>query len=169
MKDTKFSPLVEEAINETPLYMRNDIPRGGMNAFLDNLVRSFIAKKVESFPLMCKETMRVNRLHNIELEKHGNWTSTKMVAGTVYNGTPGWSKDKLFQHKWIIPNDLLYFMRNCIYRGFWEDENAKVRDSFMKAILRGEDPLTLLAKVRAHYGADTEPTIGKSTLEESSI
>lgn len=144
--------LTEEALKEVPLHLR--VGKGQLNDFLDQLVRTFIVKKIEDFPRLCMETRKINNLHNQELEQHSYKTSTRMVGGEVVNGTSGWSKDKTFKHKWVIPMDLKVFMRNCIYVNFWDDDNWKVRDSFMRAILRGDDPLTLLAKVRAYYGSN---------------
>jgi hypothetical protein len=52
---------------------------------------------------------------------------------------------------YIIPTELYMFMVNLIYRNFWDEENEKVWRSFMKAIMRGDDPMDLLKKVRLHY------------------
>lgn len=162
-EEISLSAIEELALKNTPLNTRDDIPKGGMNDFLEIFTQNFILEKIKAFPDLCEEARRINWIHNKELEKYGNKTSTKMIAGKVYEGTSGWSKDRLFKHKWIIPNQLKFFMRNLIYIDFWEESNKKVRDSFMKGVMRGDEPMQLLIKVRKYYdGANTH-----STSEES--
>lgn len=161
--------ILEEALREVPLCKRTDISRGQMNDFLDRMVQSFLAKKIEDFPALCAYTRKINLQYNAELEQYGNRSSTKMIGGQVVNGTTGWSKDGSFKHKWIVPTDLAVFMKNCIYVNFWEDSNKKVRDSFMKAIMRGDDALTTLGKIRAHYGSDHSSVITEAAYQPADI
>jgi len=157
--DNEFSLDLEKAMADTPLRDRSDISKGGMNDFIDGVVRNFMVEKIKKFPQLCKEARRVNKIYNAELEAHGNKVPTRMIGGKVYEGSSGWSKDGLFKHKWVVPMELMFFMRNCIYIKFWDDDNDKVRDSFMKALLRGDDALELLKKVRGHYGTNPDGVI----------
>lgn len=161
--------LIDRAIENVPLNRRGDIPRGGMNEFLSEVVDSFLVEKIKDFPKICAETRKVNAVMLRELTDHGNKTPTKYIAGKVYEGTTGWSKDKNFKHKWIVPSQLMFFMRNLVYRKFWDDDNHKVRDKFMKDILRGEDPLRILANVRANYGANSNKPSEQKVIGQTDI
>jgi len=154
--------LRERALKKTSLMNRKDIPIGGMNDFLNRLIDNFYKERLMEFPKICEHTRIVNKQHLRQLTEVGYKTPTRYVAGKTYEGTVGWSKDKTFQHKWIIPNQLRYFMRNIVYVGFWDGKNAKVRDKFMKGILRGEDCWELLAWIRKQYG----PNINKIEREK---
>lgn len=146
--------LLEESLQKLPLNQRSDIKKGEMNNFLGGLINEFYKKQVENFPALVEETRRVNVMHLQELAKHGNKTSTKMIGGKVYEGTSGWSKDFSMKHKWIVPTQLRHFMRNLVYVDFWDDENAKIRDKFMKDVIKGEDAYELLRKVKVEYGSN---------------
>lgn len=146
---------LEELNKDAPLRDRKDIPKGGMNDFLNQITRKFFEERIKDFPNLCVETRRVNWMHIKELEQVGHKTPTRYIAGKTYEGTSGWSKDREFKHKWIVPNQLKFFMRNLIYVDFWDDKNAKIRDKFMKGILRGDDPMTLLLWVRGQYGQNS--------------
>jgi len=146
---------LEKALENTPLKDRADISKGEMNDFLGRLVENFNIERIKEFPSLCEETRRINIAQQQFYDQVGHKTSTKYIGGKVYEGTSGWSKDKTFQHKWVVPNKLMFFMRNLIYVKFWEDENKKVRDSFMKAVLRGDDSYELLRKVRDYYGPNS--------------
>lgn len=149
--------LLDRAIKNLPLNRRNDIPKGGMNEFLGDVVNSFLVEKIKDFPKLCEDARRVNMGMLKFYAHHGNKSPTRMIAGKVYEGTSGWSKDGNFRHRWIVPNQLMFFMRNLIYVDFWADSNAKVRDEFMKCLLRGDDPFDLLKRIRAHYGTNPNP------------
>lgn len=129
---------------------------GSMNEFLGRVVKKFIEEKIKDFPNLCLETRKINHLHNQEMERVGIRSKIISTSAGMTGGTTGWSQDGTMKHKWIIPTQLMFFMRNLIYREFWDDSNKKVRDSFMKAVLRGDDPLTLLEKVRKYYGTNAE-------------
>lgn len=152
--------LLEQALAEhnkdLPLKERKDIPKGGMDGFLNGIVRNFLQEQIKQFPALCEETRQINLMHLKEMAQVGNKTPTRMIGGKVYEGSTGWSRDFSMKHKWIIPTKLKFFMRNLIYVDFWDDENAKVRDNFMKGLLRGDDPLEILKKVRGHYGSDAQ-------------
>lgn len=136
----QFEPALERALEQTEL----GIVHNKCDNFLNRLVHNFIAEKISEFPKLCLDARKVNWIQNKELEAHG-------IKGK-YTDSYGWSKDGNFKHKWVIPTELMFFMRNLIYIDFWDDSNEKVRDSFMRAILRGDDPMELLKKVRMYYG-----------------
>lgn len=151
--------ILNQVVEEMPLKDRSDIGKGHMGDFLNTLVASFYEKQVENFPVLCEETRMTNIQHLKQLEAVGNKTPTRMVGGKVYEGSSGWSKDLSFKFKWIVPMQLKNFMRNCIYTEFWNDENHKVRDKFMKGILKGDDPYELLKWVRGVYGGSNDQRI----------
>ena len=159
MKSNK--EIVDEIIGqeEIPLKNRTDIPVGGMGDFLNNIVEKFYDKQVENFGAICEDC----RIANIQQMKHladvGHKTPTRMIGGKVYEGTTGWSKDLSFRHRWIVSLQLSNFMRNLIYVDFWGDENSKVRDKFMKDIIKGVDPYELLRTLRTYYGTNANPVI----------
>lgn len=153
--------IVEEIINQEdlPLNERTDITKGYMNEFLGGLVERFYEKQIENFSELCHETRVINIQHLKQLAEVGHKTPTRMIGGKVYEGTSGWSKDLSFKHKWIVPMQLTNFMRNLVYRDFWSDTNAKVRDKFMKDLIKGIDPYELLKTLRTYYGSNPNPII----------
>ena len=153
--------IVNEIVNQEDIQLnhRSDIPKGGMNDFLSGLVKRFYEKQVENFPDVCEECRVVNIQHMKKMADIGYKTPTRMVGGKVYEGSSGWSKDLSFKHKWIISNQLSNFMRNMIYKDFWDDRNAKVRDKFMKDVVKGVDSYELLRVLRMYYGTNPNPVI----------
>ena len=110
---------------------------GNFDTFVRKVADKFIQMKLYSFPKLCLETRRVNYLQRRELNQMGN--------------EKGWSDKKTMMIDYIIPKELYLFMVNMIYLNFWSDENRKVWRSFMKGIIRGDDPETLLMGVMTHY------------------
>ena len=155
----------EEIINEIvdqsdiPIRNRSDISKGGMNDFLNGLVEKFYNAQVENFPAICEDCRITNIQHMKQLSEVGYKTPTRMIGGKVYEGTDGWSKDLSFKHKWIVPSQLHSFMRNLIYKDFWHDDNAKIRDKFMKDVVKGIDSYELLKTLRSYYGANPNAII----------
>lgn len=124
---------INETLKETPHLTSN------LEKFFYKVASRFIQNKLYAFPKLCIEARRVNYLKQKELEAVGN--------------PRGWSPSKDFKFDYIIPTELYMFMVNMVYRNFWSEENEKVWRSFMKAIMRGDDPMTLLKKVKVYYGA----------------
>lgn len=102
------------------------------------LMENFIKAKLYNFPKLCEETRRVNYLKLKQLKEMGN--------------PQGWSQSKEFKLDYVIPRDLYLFMVNMVYRYFWDEENEKIWRSFMRGIMRGDDPMGLLRKVKVQYG-----------------
>jgi len=128
-----------EAINEVS---KNMNPLDNIESFVKKISKKFIDYKLYTFPGLCDETRRVNFLRRQEDEKLGN--------------PGGWSEKRDFKIDYIIPTELYLFMTNLVYRNFWAEENEKVWRSFMKAIMRGDDPHELLGKVKLYYaGVET--------------
>lgn len=140
-----------EAIDQVSLEMFNQ--KGKKAEGLTMVFEIFLGLMFKYFPLFC-ELARVENIRMFkELKDHGYKSSTKMIGGKVYEGSYGWSKDKNFQHKWIVPTQLMVFMRH-INKDFWSDKNAKVRDKFMKGVLKGENYHELLNEVYKHHGSN---------------
>jgi hypothetical protein len=151
--------LRELALQRTPF--SNEV--GTKGEYLSNVLEEFLALQYQYFPFFCYDAMIVNHEHNKELEEKGNKSPTMMVGDKVYDGSTGWSKDGTFKEMWIIPEQLHTFMMH-IDPNFWADTNAKTRNSFMKAVLRGDDPYELLRKVYSHYGSNVQETSSKIIL-----
>jgi hypothetical protein len=122
------------AVNEVSKY-NNALDN--IENFIKKVGKQFIQNKLNAFPRLCVETRRVNYLKQQELNRLGN--------------PKGWSDKKDFKFDYIIPTELYMFMTNLIYRNFWAEDNERVWRSFMKAIMRGDDPLALLGKVKLYY------------------
>lgn len=107
--------------------------------FVKKVSKQFVETKLYLFPKLCLETRRVNYLKQKELEAMDN--------------PGGWSKKKDFKFDYVIPAELYMFMINMVYRNFWAENNERVWRSFMRGIMRGDDPMELLKKVRVYYGS----------------
>ena len=128
------------AVNEVSKYTK---ALDNVESFIKKVGKQFIQNKLHDFPRLCGETRRVNYLKQQELNRLDN--------------PGGWSEKKDFKFDYIIPTELYMFMTNLIYREFWSEENEKVWRSFMKGILRGDEPFALLGKVKLYYDG-TLPT-----------
>ena len=157
--------LIERALENTPLNERSDIPKGGMEDFLMQLSENYVKERIKEFGSLCEDARITNIQHMKQLEQAGNKTPTRMIGGKVYDGSSGWSKDLSFKHKWVIPNKLRFFMRNLVYVNFWDDSNAKVRDKFMKDVIKGVDPYELLKTLRVYYGSNPGGSNNKESLK----
>lgn len=153
--------IVDEIIGQEDVFLkdRTDIPKGGMNDFLTDLVNKFYAAQVDNFPDMCEDCRVVNIQQIKKLAEIGYKSPTRMIGGKVCAGSEGWSKDLSFKHKWIVSLQLSNFMRNLIYKNFWDDSNAKIRDKFMKDVLKGIDSYELLRTLRTYYGTNPNTII----------
>lgn len=107
--------------------------------------KKFIDMKLHDFPRMCKVAMIQNKIKYDELVATGN-------VGK-YTGSTGWSNDGTMKWEFDVPEDLYMFMVNLVYKGFWYEDNKKIKRAFMNAICRGDDPITTLMKVKAYYGS----------------
>jgi hypothetical protein len=110
---------------------------GDLNQFVRRVADKFVQMKLHEFPKICRETRRVNYLQRKELKQMDN--------------EKGWSDKKTMMVSYVIPKELYLFMTNMVYIKFWSDENEKVWRSFMKGIMRGDDPETLLMGVMKYY------------------
>ena len=139
-KDFRSEVVLNEAVNET--VKENPAVTDSLENLVRKSYRKFIENKIDAFPSVCREARRVNYLARRELFSVGN--------------PKGWSEKKTFMLDYIIPKELYLFMQNLVYSGFWSEANEKVWRSFMEAVLRGDDPMTLLMKVKAYYGSSQE-------------
>jgi hypothetical protein len=130
------SEAVNEAIKEKPSCREN------IDDLIEQTYFNFINNKLTTFPALAAETRRVNFLVKKQFEDMDN--------------SKGWSENKTFKFDYQIPKELYLFMTNLVYRDFWSDKNEKVWRSFMKAIIRGDDPMTLLVKVKMYYGSSKD-------------
>lgn len=127
--------LLTNAVNET--VKTSSGVTDNVEGFIQKVGEQFIRAKVADFGRMCNDA----RITNIQLQKT-----------FIDSGNPGgWSEKKDFKFDYTIPTDLYNFMNNLVYKEFWSESNEKVWRSFMKAIVRGDDPYGLLRKVRSYY------------------
>lgn len=161
----------EEAIRNVPLELFNK--PGSKSEGLRLVMEEFLRLQFKYFPAFCEETRQINIKQIKELNDFGNKSPTRMIAGQVHEGTSGWSKDGTFKHKWVVPQQLKSFMEH-IKKDFWSDENAKIRDKFMKDLLRGGkflkggaggDYYALLDEVYKHYGKNIITAVTKEDLQ----
>jgi hypothetical protein len=132
--------MIADAVNET--VKNSSGVTGSMEGFIKAVGAQFIKNKVANFPKMCEEARVANILTQQDFVRMGN--------------TGGWSQSKDFKFDYTIPPELYNFMVNLVYTEFWTEANEKVWRSFMKAIVRGDDPIGLLNKVRGYYDTKTE-------------
>ncbi len=145
----------QKAIDSVPLDVFN--VKGSKGDGIRMISEEFLRLMFRYFPDFCEEAREVNCLMLKELNETGYKKSTKMIGGKVYEGSSGWSKDGDFKFKWIIPQQLKAFMEN-ISKDFWDD-TSKVRDKFMKGVLKGENPYDLLNKVYDYYGGNVVKSV----------
>ncbi len=124
---------VAEVLKENPQAISN------LESFFYKVSDKFIQNKLYTFPKLCVEARKVNYLKQKELKEQGN--------------PKGWSDKKDFKFAYVIPTELYMFMTNMVYRNFWDNKNQKVWRSFMRGIMRGDEPMGLLRKVKVYYGA----------------
>lgn len=135
--------LLADATNEILKQSRRRCSRAFGERTIRMIANRFIDNKLHNFPKLCQEARRVNQLQQKQLREMGN--------------EGGWSEGKEFKFDYAIPSELYMFMINMVHREFWTDENKKVWRSFMRAILRGDDAMILLRKVKMYYdGANSK-------------
>ena len=151
--------LLDKAIENTPLHTKGGVYHGTLGELVNKVADNFLDEQLKAFPGWCAETRAVNFSMRKHFYHYGH--KGKYAINSANEDNYGFSKDKNFYHKWVVPKPLEFFMRNCIYKEFWSDDNKKVRDSFMKAVLKGtKEPMQLLSEVRSHYGSHN------STIEQ---
>lgn len=144
LKDQIVEQAVNEIVNENKGIERDPI------ALINRAWERKAEYETKLFPKYCAEAYQANALSQKALKEIGKKGK--------YTDTYGWSENGHFLAKWVIPSQLKMYMRNMVYVDFWDDSNAKVRDSFMRAVCRGgtdQDYKDLLRKVVLYYGANS--------------
>lgn len=113
--------------------------------------KKFIEMKLDDFPRMCAVARMQNKIRYDELKEVGNKGK--------YTESYGWSNDGSFKWEFDIPQDLYLFMKCLVYKDFWATDNKKVHRAFMNAICRGDDPMTILIKVKQLYGSNKDVSL----------
>ena len=152
IRKTVRDKTLEDVVRENPRLANS------MEGLVKKVSEQFFENQVRMFPEYCAEAYKVNSIQAKEEFDYG-------IKGK-YTDTYGWSKDGSMKSKWIIPMELKLFMTNIVYKGFWDESNAKVRDSFMRQVCRGgsrHDYDQLLKKVVLYYGAEYGNQFTKGT------
>lgn len=123
-------------------------PRRDFEGWIKMVGDRFVQKKVQMFPMLCKETMMVNRTLRKNLEDYGNKGK--------YTNTYGWSNDKSLKVNYSIPKDLNQLMTNMFDKRFWEHDNDKIWRPFLEKIIRGDQPSEIWSWVKSKYGKSPE-------------
>lgn len=123
-------------------------PRPDPVEYIRRVAAKFIETKIDLFPLVCQEFRMVNRMRE-EQEKEISYKGK-------FTDTYGWDKNRNFKRSYDIPKEMYLFMTNLVYTFFWDDDNEKVRDAFLKRIYQGEDPIQVLVWVKAIYGSNNQ-------------
>lgn len=140
------------------------IPSPGMQGeYWARLLEEFYKLQYYYFPMFCEDTRIANIKQRKFYDDYGNKSKEYYTENGKIGGTSGWSKDGNFKHEWVVSNQLREFMRHIDPR-FWDDMNAKVCNSFLRGIMRGDDPYTLLDKVYYYYGSNVEESIKEEAL-----
>jgi hypothetical protein len=134
--DTVLSESVNDVVKEAPNSVYN------INDIVQRTAKRFIENKIDSFPAMC-DVLRV-------------MNQKKLQEFQTQENPKGWSENKNFKWDFDIPTELYNFMINLVYRDFWSDDNKKIWRPFLKALLRGDDPIETLMKVKMIYGSTIE-------------
>lgn len=118
----------------------------GLEEFYDKLAEVGIVVWLEFFPRICQEMVQVNHEKMKILNEMGNKGK--------FTDSVGWSADGKFKFKWEFTPEFFFFMRNYVYSGFFDKEEQKICDSFMRQIMRGSDPIPTLMWVKQRYGSN---------------
>ena len=119
--------------------------------FIQEVSKKFLQNKIDQFPTYC-EVMRFQFNEKKKLmEDYGRKGK--------YTNSYGWSEDMTIKWEVDIPEDLYFFMIRFVYHDFWNEDNKKITDEFLKRILRGDDPLTTLMWAKAFYGSNKQEGI----------
>lgn len=138
----KQNPVLAESVNQ----VMKEKPRAteSLGDFVQRVSKKFIENKLNDFPKVVEIFRVQNKIKLDELKAVGN--------------EGGWSEDKSFKYDFDIPSELYYFMVNLVYREFWTEDNEKVWRPFLKALMRGDEPIETLMKVKVIYGSSNAAT-----------
>lgn len=132
-KDGVLTESVNQVVKETP-----DAP-DRLENFIQRVSNKFIENKLNDFPRIVEVFRMQNKIKSDNLKEIDN--------------EAGWSPTKDFKWEYDIPQELYLFMTNMVYRSFWADNNKKVWRQFLRALMRGDDPIETLMKVKIIYGS----------------
>lgn len=141
--ETEHKKLFAEAANEA---RQKYSPISELEAYVRETGRILMQKQLDFFPFLVDDFLIKNKLARQEMEQHGH-------KGR-FTDTWGWSEDGTQKFKYEIPKLLYLFMVNAVYKGFWEKDNEKISDQFLRRLLSGDDAMSTLMWVKSIYGAN---------------
>lgn len=120
----------------------------GVQGFMDRLIEESLVVWLEYFPRICQEVRRINyekRKLMREISNKGKFTDSY-----------GWSDsgETKWEYEWTP--EFYFFFTNYVYRQFFDEENKKVYNKFMKRLMRGDDAIELLMSVKKVYGSNKQ-------------
>lgn len=120
----------------------------GIMQFMDALAEIGLVVWLEYFPQICEEMRQVNaekwRILN-EIGNRGKFTESV-----------GWSEGGTFKFEYEYTPEFFWFMKNYVYKDFFGQDNKRICRAFMKKILRGDNPIETLMRVKAIYGSNQQ-------------
>lgn len=140
--------LMEEIREEAA---RRIIAKGdarGVMSFLERLVEESLSVWLEYFPRIVMEMRKVNyekRKIMQEMSNKGKFTDSY-----------GWSPNRDFKWEYEHTPEFYFFMTNYVYADFFANENKRVYRRFMKMLMRGDDPIETLIRVKKIYGSNSQ-------------
>lgn len=138
---TTLDNAVDTVIKETPKSQENS------RDFIERVTNKYIEEKIHAFPQMCD----VARIMNVEKQKLLREVGNK----GKYTDSYGWSNDGSLLSDYDIPQDLYNFMKIFVYKGFWDNDNARIWRPFMKKVCYGMieyDAMNLFFKLKTYFG-----------------
>lgn len=122
--------------------------RFGLIEFYDKLTTEGLVVWLEFFPRICEELRHVNH----EKRKILQETSNKGKFTDSY----GWSANGDWRSSWEYTPEFFFFMKNFVYSWFFEREEHRVRERFMRRIMAGYDAMDELVKLKKRYGSNKQ-------------
>lgn len=123
----------------------------GVQGFMDRLFEESLKVWLDYFPVICKDVRRVNfekRKLMMEISNKGKFTDSY-----------GWSDSGEMKWEYEYTPEFYFFFTNYVYRNFFDKDNKKVVNKFMHALMRGDDPIELLVKVKQIYGNNQQKSM----------
>lgn len=140
--------LMEQIREEAARRIYARSTRIGINEFMECLVEESLKVWLEYFPMIVSEMRRVN---------YEKWKILKETSEKgKFTESYGWSESRDFKFEYEYTPEFYFFMNNYVYSGFFDNDNKKVYNRFMRRLMRGDDPMESLLAVKKIYGSNSQ-------------